>query len=132
MSYSKLRFVRELRKYSQEFMAKKLSIPQNTYSTWEEKPDRIKDGFLDKIAEILYVSKEDLLSDLPFVINMNNNSFDEYTMTEKFSHDSQGILSKLCFYLEEQITLLKKRIEFLEKENDLLQKNHNPNTLSKL
>ena len=122
MSYSKIRFIREIRKYSQDYISKKLGIPQNTYSTWEENPHKINKSYLEKIAVLLNVSQEDLVSEMPFIINLNAHVRSEYINAEQFTDNNQYVLEKLIQTLEAQIKLLIDQNNFLKKENEKLQK----------
>lgn len=120
MTYSKIRFVREIRKYSQDYMSKKLGIPQNTYSTWEENPSRISKSHLVKIADLLLVSQEDLVSEMPFIINMHppTTGKNSSTHSELFFENNQSVFEKLVQTLEAQISLLNDQNKFLKTENE--------------
>jgi transcriptional regulator with XRE-family HTH domain len=126
MEYSKIRFVREIRKYSQDYVSKKLGIPQNTYSTWEENPGRINESYLVKIAELLQVPREDLVSEMPFVINMHANLTNDHIHSEHL-YDSESLFEKLVHTLEAQVTLLREQNNLLIKENERLLKMFKPN-----
>ena len=65
--------VRELRGLSQENMANRLGIAQNTYSKYETNQSKISAETLEKIAEILEVSPLDLMSQQPAIINFQPN-----------------------------------------------------------
>ena len=122
MGYSKIRFVREVRKYSQDYISKKLGIPQNTYSTWEENPSRINEGYMVKIAELLRVPQADLVREMPFIINIPAPVNSEYIHSEQLYENNQSLFEKLVQTLEAQITLMKEQNKFLKTENERLLK----------
>lgn len=69
----KIRKLRELRNYTQAFMAEQLGIQQNTYSHLESGRSTIQDERLEQIASVLNVPVEELRTPDPFVITMNQN-----------------------------------------------------------
>jgi len=59
---TKIRFVRaKVRDYTQEYMAQKLNISQNTYSKIENGQIKITLDRLEEISQILEIPVEDLL-----------------------------------------------------------------------
>jgi transcriptional regulator with XRE-family HTH domain len=58
----KIKMVRDLRGYSQDYVASKLGISQNTYSGYETNQTNISVKTLEKIAEILEVPASDLMT----------------------------------------------------------------------
>jgi len=58
----KIKMVRDLRGYSQDYVATKLGISQNTYSGYETNQTNISVKTLEKIAEILEVPASDLMN----------------------------------------------------------------------
>lgn len=71
---NKLRFIRDLRGFSQEYMAKKLDMEQNTYSRYENDQKKLTPEILKQVAGILGVSEEDITNPEPVVIIMNNQT----------------------------------------------------------
>jgi transcriptional regulator with XRE-family HTH domain len=59
---SKIRKIRELKGYSQDYMSSKLAITQNAYSKIENGHIKIDNDKLKSIAEALEVSEEDILN----------------------------------------------------------------------
>ena len=65
----KIRKLRELRNYTQEYMAERLKIGQNTYSRYERGEIEPKVSHLRTIAEVLDVPIEEIYSGVwPFVL----------------------------------------------------------------
>lgn len=69
----KIRMVRELRGLSQENVAARLGIAQNTYSKYETNQTRLTVETLERIAEILEVTPMDLMSQQPAIVNFSPN-----------------------------------------------------------
>lgn len=69
----KIKMVRELRGFSQNDMAIKLGVAQNTYSKYETNKTDVSVETLEKIAGILEVSPMDLISQLPAIVNFQPN-----------------------------------------------------------
>ncbi len=114
---SKIRFVRQLRGYSQEYMAKKLGIPQNTYSRYETNPSKLPEEVLNRLASELGISKEDLLNQEPFVINIQNTGgTNGYFEAEKIEINSKEIFEKFLESKQEEIKLLKSHIIDLKEQ----------------
>jgi transcriptional regulator with XRE-family HTH domain len=65
----KIRIIREVRGFSQEYMADKLGIKQNTFSKIELNQQKLTANLLQKIADELGVSPVDILSNQPTIVN---------------------------------------------------------------
>ncbi len=59
----RIRHFRELRNYTQEYVASELGISQNSYSRLEREPAKLSLLRLDKLLNILEISWVDLLND---------------------------------------------------------------------
>ncbi|MBS1938152.1 MAG: helix-turn-helix transcriptional regulator [Bacteroidetes bacterium] len=68
----KIERVRNLRNYTQTYMAQQLGIQQNTYSLWE-KGKGLTEERVEAIAKILDVPVEELNNPAPFTLVMNHN-----------------------------------------------------------
>ena len=111
---SSIRRVREVRRYSQEYMANQLGMSQNNYSRIEKDEVKIDVERLRKIAEILQVDcqsiinfDEQRINDSILAVHTNDS---EVTMThviESFSREREQ--------LKEQIRHLHEEIEFNRK-----------------
>lgn len=69
----KIRMIRELRNYSQEYMADRLGIKQNSYSKIETNQTKLTAEMLQKIADVLQVSPLDIMNQQPAIINLQPN-----------------------------------------------------------
>ena len=105
---SKISLIRNARGYSQEYVATKLGIAQNTY--WKiEKNEKgnIDNEMLDKIAEILGVSSDDIKSPNPIVVSFNNSPYNA-----PFGRQNNYINEKV---VEQLVTQLKVKDEIIAK-----------------
>tara|TARA_Y100000588_G_C14228054_1_gene914013 strand:- start:831 stop:1196 length:366 start_codon:yes stop_codon:yes gene_type:complete len=108
----KIRKVRELKGYSQEYMAGELGISQKTYSNIETDQAKVHFNRLEEISVILEISLIELLSFDDK--NVFNNKF-HY----KVENNQNYVLSDRIDF-EHERKAYKKHIEHLEKENDFL------------
>lgn len=69
----KIKTIRELRGFSQEAMAHKLGMAQNSYSRIETNQTKLNVEMLEKIASELGVSVADIISSEPAVVNFAPN-----------------------------------------------------------
>ena len=107
----KIKKVRELKGYTQEYLAEQLNISQKTYSLIESDQTKIDLDRLQKIADTLEI---DLMNLLAFDDkNIFNNNFHDKVET------SQNYVVNESSFEEERKAHLKY-IEHLEKENDFL------------
>jgi len=58
-----------MRGYTQEFMAGKLNVAQNTYSKYENNGEKLPIEILEKIATVLGVSVTDITTNTPIIIS---------------------------------------------------------------
>lgn len=116
---NRLRKLRIMKGYSQEYMADVLKISQKTYSNMENDKSSISIDTLKKIAEEYKVDLMEILSD-DKVIVQQNNSHDSSTFQGGIiiNHLSDELLNQLKERIEDlklQIAEKNKRIESLEK-----------------
>lgn len=64
---NRLKLIRKVNGYTQEYVASLVNIGQSTYSCWETGKVKIDDGSIGKLAEFYHVSS-DFLMGFPFVI----------------------------------------------------------------
>lgn len=57
-----LRQWRSIKGYSQAEMAEMIGVNINTYRSWERNPENITIGNLKRVAEVLEITVEDLIS----------------------------------------------------------------------
>ncbi len=112
----KIRTIRTLRGFSQEFMADKLGIAQNTYSKYESNGDKLPFETLEKIATVLGVSITDLTSNTPIIIN--NHAANEGTQgighVENLITGQKELFERIIASKEDEIRTLKEVIESLK------------------
>lgn len=108
---AKIKKVREIKGFSQDYLAEKLGISQSAYSRIEKNEINITLEKLDKIAGILEIPTLDL-------INFNeHNIFNNCNLSGNFGNNSTyNAIS------DETRKLYEERIKQLEKENDFLRK----------
>jgi transcriptional regulator with XRE-family HTH domain len=114
MTGQKLRFFREFRNYSQEYIAEKLGITQTSYSRIETNRTKISAERLGQLAAILKVPTTDLLSDNEPVIQCNDSSFHHLVLTQK--DEWNELLDNMRQHYEQLISSKDERISFLENE----------------
>ena len=115
---NKIKNIRELKNFTQEYMADKLEISQAAYSKLEKGDLKISQDKLNKIAEILDVNLEDIKDfDNKRILNSynsikGNNSNITYSnqdiiLIHKLYEDKINLLEKLVQKQEEEIKNLK-------------------------
>ena len=112
----KIRTLRELKGYSQEYVAGKLEIAQNTYSKIESNQTKLNTDILEKIAEILEVSIADLLSEEPVVVNfygVNHGSQGNFNTIENIYAGQKELYEKIIAGKDEEIARMQKTIDAL-------------------
>lgn len=119
----KIKKIRELRNFTQEYLATRLNISQESYSKIEANKTKVSTERLEQIATILEVSIFELMTfDDKYVFNNYNNAVNAIQTSTKEN-------SKVIFFnqaesekqlYERLIEELKKQVERLEKENDFL------------
>ena len=113
---TKIRKIRELKNYTQEYMAQQLGVAQNSYSRYENPETDVKPDLLKQIAEILEVTP-DQIEGFDENIIFNNNLYDNAKIENQHygnTVNQYSIDPKIEKLFEEQITLLKKQNEMLE------------------
>jgi len=73
---SKIASIRLARGYTQDYIAKQIGVDQRTYSKIEkDEKVRLNDDLLDKIADALGVSVEDIKSPTPIIMTFDNSPY---------------------------------------------------------
>lgn len=115
----KIKMIRELRGFSQEHMASKLDMGQNSYSRIEKNQTKLTAEVLEKIAKELGVSPIDILSSEPAIVNFGT------------VHGTlQGNIENFYSYQKEIIETMKLTLDGLMEQNKILMKfleNNNAN-----
>jgi transcriptional regulator with XRE-family HTH domain len=108
----KIRRIREIKNYSQEFVAQKLDISPKAYSKLENDETKLSVDRLYQIAEILEVKPEDLMNFDEKMIFYNINNHDNGIVVNKALSDGEkNAYEKLITHLQEEIVFLRKQLE---------------------
>lgn len=116
--FEKIRTMREIRKWSQEYMAEQLNISTNGYSKIERGETQLTIARLQQIANILDIDPAELIQehDSGLVLQIgDNNTNGMNTITLYGNHQSS-----LTFEIEKQKLVIQHQAALLEqKENEL-------------
>jgi len=110
----KIKTIRELRGFSQEYMAVKLDIAQNTYSKIERSQTKLSALALQKIAELLGVSPIDILSHHPVLLKFEAKGEHQH----KSSQEAPEFFEKLMATKDSEIEYLRNVVCSLIRERD--------------
>lgn len=118
----KIRMIRELRGYSQEYMAENLGIKQNMYSRIEGNQTKLTAEMLQKLAGVLGVSPMDIMSQQPAIVNFQPNQGTQNAIghIETFVSEQRELIDKILASKDEEIERLNKIIEGLLKDKEQL------------
>jgi transcriptional regulator with XRE-family HTH domain len=107
---TKIKKIRELRNYTQEYMADKLQMSQSGYSKIESNEVDVAFSKLEQISEVLGMKVEDVISfDEKHVFNNYGTAHDK-----SFSVFYQAISDKERELYEKTIALLEEKVKRLE------------------
>lgn len=120
----RLRILREIRGYSQEFMSQSLHITQSAYSKIERGEVKIDMGRLEKLAKVLKLETYDLI-DGSYTINIfPHGSVARDSIEIKNDHENGNLkvyeidlINERNKMLAEQIKMSQMQIEILMQEN---------------
>ena len=116
----KVRRIREEKQWTQEFIANKLEISQNTYSKIESGSIKLTIDRISELSKILDVPIEDMLSDDTKTFHLNNNHIEKFYI-ENLQEENKGLMQSLkdqVKYLQEENQRLLKLIEIsINKKN---------------
>jgi transcriptional regulator with XRE-family HTH domain len=113
----KIRKIRELRNFTQEYMAEQLGITQSSYSRLEQGED-LPFSKIEQIAKVLEIKVEDLINfDEKNVFNATHNSSG---MINSGYNNIQNDIEKIGKIYEEKITKLEKENDYLKSVIDRL------------
>jgi transcriptional regulator with XRE-family HTH domain len=111
----KIKKLRELRNYTQEYMANELGLSSTSYGKIERDETELSMARLQQIADVLQMKVEDVLSfDEKMVFNNLNNKVGS-NVTNNFS--DREIYVKHILILEEKIKQLEKELHQLKDDN---------------
>jgi transcriptional regulator with XRE-family HTH domain len=104
---SRIKNLRELRNYTQDYMADKLKISQNTYSRLEAGQVKLTIERVNEIAEILEVTFWELVNEQP-VFNIWNNEVGVGGHIGKFYQNPVEVYESTISLLKEEIVQLRE------------------------
>jgi len=117
----KIKKYRELKNYTQEYMAEKLDISQNTYSKIENGGIKLTVDRLKQISDILETPVEELINGENQVFNFHNSNIEKFYGYIESLHEDNKELTMTT------IKILNDQLSYLQKENErlltLLEKN---------
>ena len=111
---NKIRALRMLRGFSQEYMADKLEITQTTYSRIETNQQKLTAEMLEKLSSILGVSVTDITSNEPLIIQNNASNYGAQGRIENFYADQKELFEKIIASKDSEIQNLKEVIQSLK------------------
>lgn len=110
---SKLRAIRHLRDYTQEYVAHKAGIKQNVYCQIEkDEIVKIPTATLEKIAEALNVTIEDIKNPMPVVVSLNKND-ENNVPASPVNNITSEIIQELTRQLQAKDTQINKLLEII-------------------
>lgn len=116
---AKLRHFRDKKNYSQEYMAEHLGVTQSTYSRWESGEVVPKLDMLQRTAEILEVSEQQLLTSEPLILTQHNNTNGSGYIVTQHNHVPAEVVEKLMAQHAEHIkqyeTLCNRLTDIIER-----------------
>jgi transcriptional regulator with XRE-family HTH domain len=107
---AKIRKIRELKGFSQEYMGSSLGITQNSYRKLENQKTKLSLERIHNIAEILEIDPLDLIT------SDENLVFNKYSQCGKMNTINNHFSKKLKEQYEKQIIHLKEEIVFLRSQ----------------
>ena len=107
-----IRKIRELKGFSQDYMAQKLSISQRQYSRIEKNETEIALSKLQIISEVLEVTPQQLLGfDEKFIFQNCENAFGTNQNYYAFSEQEREQYEKRISHLEGEILFLRQLVK---------------------
>lgn len=113
----KIRKVRELKGYKQEYVADKLGLSVTAYGNIERNDASITFDRLEEIASVLEVTVQDILN-IPEQLNIHsvNNAHQVGFNHNTTIHDNRSSSEELKAY-QQTIETLQKEVEYLKGQN---------------
>lgn len=112
---AKIRSLRLLRGYSQEYMASELDVTQTTYSRIETDKQKLTAPVLERLAQVLGVSVADITSNEPLIIQNNASNYGAQGRIENFFADQKELYQKMLDAKDREIERLTKQVDSLLK-----------------
>lgn len=109
----KIKKLRELKDLTQEYMAQELGLNQSAYSKIESGASDVSYSKLEKIATVLGLKLEDILSfNEQMVFNvMNNQTGNGLVINNSISENEKGLYVSQISSLKEEVAHLKKILD---------------------
>lgn len=109
---NKIRKIRELKGFTQDYMALKLEISQRAYSKLERNETKLDWQRIEKISEILEIEPVDLVSfDDNLIFHNSPQSGKNNTINNHFSEELKKLYEDRIKHLEEEILFLKEIVK---------------------
>ncbi len=110
----KIKKLRELRNFSQEYMADQLGLSQSAYSKLETDQTELTYNRLSKIADALQLSVSDIIHfDEKVILNVTNN---DHAAGGNYHQHNYYNDKKVIELLESQVRLLEDKVKHLEEQ----------------
>lgn len=112
----KVKKLRELRNFTQEYMAKNLDMTTSGYGKIERDESEVSYQRLEKIAEVLGIKVEDIINfNEKLVFNQMNNTHATagYIINQNISDQDKNLYEQMITQLKEENTYLKSIIDKL-------------------
>ena len=112
----RIKKLRELRNYTQDYVADRLRITQNAYSKMGNGLTKITVDRLEEIAGIFEVPVETLVENEKQVFNLDNNQIEKfYGSVENLHEENKDFMQKTFVAITEQLNLAKEQNQALLK-----------------
>ena len=113
---SKVKNIRELKNFTQEYVAEKLSMSQSNYSRIESNDVDIPFSKLQQIADVLEIKIQDLIEfDAKYFFNTVNSQTIHGDVVHNASENERKLYEQQIQVLKEEVLYLKKVIDSLMK-----------------
>jgi transcriptional regulator with XRE-family HTH domain len=123
MAITKIRFLRDSKNWSQEYVASKLNITQTAYSKLESGQTKLTTERINELAELFDVSKDYFLSNELPVVNYNNGTHSKAIFNPNQYYDSpKELYEDLVKSKDDTIEMLKTEVSELRKDKEQLMK----------
>ena len=137
MIANKIRTLRNAKGYSQEYVAAKLNINQNTYSKIESGQTKLTIERVEQLAQLYEVEPEFFFQSDASIINYNNGTYskavaniytESYHESSEQSEETRQLIAdqrnQIKFLMEELENCRKERIQFLALLSSFKNSNH--------
>jgi transcriptional regulator with XRE-family HTH domain len=116
---SKLKILREVNNYTQEFIAEALGMDQSTYSKLERYPKNLKANQAEKLAEIYDMSVADILASEGLTFHFSGHIEKNGYVNNNFEFQRE-LVEKITSAKDGEIHSLQAQILHLKEQNEKL------------